>query len=170
MRETSPVNEELSALRSSAAGERATDPLAARRKAMDYLARREHSRHELCRKLQGAGFEANVALDAIEQLRKDGLQSDRRFVDAFVQSRISRGKGPRVIRADLSQRGVRDPVIHGVLSEVEQDWDALAREVRRKKFGESRPRDVKDKARQMRFLQSRGFEPDQIRAAVADDD
>ncbi len=170
MRETSPVHEELKELRSSGAQDRSVDPAAARKKAMDYLARREHSRDELCRKLQGAGFDANVALDAIEQLQKDGLQSDRRFVDAFVQSRINRGKGPRVIRADLSQRGVRDPVIHGVLSEVDQDWEALAREVRRKKFGEARPSDFKDKARQMRFLQSRGFEPDQIQAAVADGD
>jgi regulatory protein len=170
MPEISPVHEDLSDVLASSEDDRFSNPVEARKKAMDYLARREHSREELCRKMKKAGFDANVALDAIEELRKDGLQSDRRFVEAFVQSRISHGKGPRVIRADLSQRGVRDPVIHEVLVEVDQDWDALARETRRKKFGDDEPQDFKDKARQMRFLQSRGFEPDQIQAAIKADD
>ena len=134
---------------------------------MDYLARREHSRDELCKKMEKAGFDANVAIDAIEQLQKDGLQSDRRFVDAFVLSRINQGKGPTRIRADLNQRGIRDAMIQEVLLETEQDWYALARETRAKKFGVAEPHDFKDKARQMRFLQYRGFEPDQIQVAVS---
>ena len=146
------------------------DPSAARKKAMDYLARREHSREELCRKMKDAGFDVNIALDVIEDLRKEGLQSDRRFVDAFARSRISQGKGPTVIRADLSQRGVRDPVIQEVLLSVEQDWCRLARQVRSKKFGEQVPDEYKEKARQMRFLQYRGFEPEQIQAAIGENE
>lgn len=134
---------------------------------MDYLARREHSRDELCRKMEKFGFDPHVTLDAIEQLRQDGLQSDRRFVEAFVQSRISQGKGPTRIRVDLSQRGIREPMIQEVLGEFDQDWFALARVTRQKKFGFDAPDDFKDKARQMRFLQYRGFEPEQIQAAVS---
>jgi len=134
---------------------------------MDYLARREHSRAELCRKMEKFGFEADVALDAIEQLQEDGLQSDRRFVEAFLQSRISQGKGPARIRADLSQRGVRESMIQEILDEVEQDWFALARDTRRKKYGNDKPVEFEAKARQMRFLQYRGFEPEQIQAAVS---
>ena len=170
MHETSAVHKDLDDIRARSADERISDPVAARKKAMDYLARREHSRDELVRKMKKAGFDCNVALDVIEQLQKDGLQSDRRFVESFVQSRISHGKGPRIIRADLSQRGVRDPVIHEALAEVEADWVELARETRLKKFGEALPDDFKEKARQMRFLQSRGFEPDQIQAAVGSGD
>lgn len=147
--------------------DRFSDPTEARKKAMDYLARREHSRDELCRKMAKAGFEVNVSFDAIEQLQKDGLQSDRRFVEAFVQSRISQGKGPTRIRVDLKQRGIRDAMIQEVLLETEQDWFALARETRQKKFGVDEPAEFKDKARQMRFLQYRGFEPDQIQVAVS---
>jgi regulatory protein len=58
-------------------------------------------------------------------------------------------------------------MIHETLEEVEQDWFALAREVRQKKFGCDAPIDFQEKARQMRFLQYRGFGPDQIRAAVS---
>ena len=143
------------------------DLVEARKKAMDYLARREHSRHELCRKMEKVGFDPNVALDAIEQLQKDGLQSDRRFVEAFVQSRIGQGKGPTRIRDDLSQRGIQAAMIQEVLGELEQDWFALARKTRQKKYGGDEPLEFKDKARQMRFLQYRGFEPDHIQAAVS---
>jgi regulatory protein len=139
----------------------------ARKKAMDLLARREHGRAELERKLVAAGFAADVAADAVQQLVEDGLQSDRRFVESFVQSRINQGKGPLRIHADLGQRGVAPGLVDAVLEEAGEDWVALATSARLKKFGRSRPADFKDKARQMRFLQYRGFEPDQVQAAVS---
>ena len=137
---------------------------------MDYLARREHGRVELLNKVRKFGFDANIAEDAIAQLVEDGLQSDQRFVDAFVRSRVNQGKGPARIRADLRERGINDIVVDDGLLDAKQDWYELASEVRVKKFGASRPVDFKDKARQMRFLQSRGFEPDHIQAAVSADD
>ena len=169
MPETSSINELIDSVAAGDDVERSRDadnPLAARRKAMDLLARREHTRHELLDKLQKSGFDENTALDTIEALAKEGLQSDRRFVEAFVQSRVRQGKGPMRIRADLSQRGVREPVIHEALSDADADWSALAIDVRRKKFGDDGPADLKDKARQVRFLQYRGFESDQVRAAI----
>ena len=134
---------------------------------MDYLARREHGRVELLNKVRKFGFDANIAKDAIAQLVEDGLQSDQRFVDAFVRSRVNQGKGPARIRADLRERGIIDSVVDDGLLDAKQDWYELANEVRLKKFGASRPVDSEDKARQMRFLQSRGFEPDHIQAAVS---
>ncbi len=169
MPETSSINELITDLVAGDEVDRSLDPLAARRKAMDLLARREHTRQELLEKLRKAGFDENTALDAIEELAREGLQNDRRFVEAFVQSRIRQGKGPMRIRADLSQRGIRDSVIHEVLSEADADWRTLATDVRCKKFGDEKPADLKDKARQMRFLQYRGFESDQVRAAVDGD-
>ena len=143
------------------------DAIEARKKAMDLLARREHGRAELERKLIAAGFDPDVTANALRQLADDGLQSDRRFVESFVQSRISQGKGPLRIHADLGQRGVAAGLVEEVLAEAGEDWVALARSARLKKFGRSRPADFKDRARQMRFLQYRGFEPDQIQAAVS---
>ena len=139
----------------------------ARKKAMDLLARREHGRTELERKLIAAGFDADVVTDALQQLADEGLQSDRRFVESFVQSRINQGKGPLRIQADLGQRGISATLVDEVLEEAGEDWNALARDARSKKFGQSQPAEFEDKARQMRFLQYRGFEPDQVRAAVS---
>jgi len=142
------------------------DPLAARRKAMDYLARREYGRAELTRKLSDAGFAAAVAAAAVDRLADEGLQDDRRFVDAFVRSRIAQGKGPLRIRADLAGRGLDEPLIEAALEDAGADWAALAADVRRRKFGAALPETFPEKARQMRFLQYRGFLPDQVQAAL----
>ena len=134
---------------------------------MDYLARREHGRGELLDKLIRFGFDDDIADDAVAQLIDDGLQSDERFAEAFVRSRINQGKGPLVIRADLRQRGLASALIDIALDQADEDWHALARGVRLKKFGPDTPSEFREKSRQMRFLQSRGFEPDQIQAAVS---
>ena len=143
------------------------DAIEARKKAMDLLARREHGRAELERKLAAAGFDKDVAADALEKLADEGLQSDRRFVEAFIHSRIRQGKGPLRIHADLGQQGIPAGLVDELLETAGADWCELAREARVKKFGRSLPTEFKDKARQMRFLQYRGFEPDQIQAAVS---
>jgi len=151
------------------AGDKNSDSAAARKKAMDYLARREHGRVELINKLTNSGFDLNSAETAVGQLIEDGLQSDERFIATFIQSRINQGKGPVRIRAELRDRGLEDGLIADGLRAADAVWYALVHEVREKKFGPERPAGFKEKARQMRFLQYRGFEPDHIQAAVSVD-
>ena len=52
---------------------------------------------------------------------------------------------------------------------VAGQWLERAREVREKKFGRESPRDFKERSRQMRFLQQRGFTSEQIRGAFNED-
>lgn len=162
------INELNSDLFSPEADDRFGNPKEARKKAMDYLARREYGENELVKKLSAAGFDADIAMAAVERLRLDGLQDDRRFIENFVQSRINQGKGPQRIHADLGQRGLASGLVDDVLAEHSVDWYRLARDVRCKKFGVEHPKDFKEKARQMRFLQSRGFEQGHIQAAVVE--
>jgi regulatory protein len=150
--------------------ERAADPLEARKKAMDYLARREYGCKELGAKLAGAGFDEATARSAVAQLAVEGLQDDRRFVDSFIQSRVNQGKGPVRIRLELGQRGVDESLIEEILDERDDDWESLAKNMRQRKFGSGRADDFHEKARQMRFLQYRGFTRDQIQAAIGSDD
>ena len=90
---------------------------------MDYLARREHGRTELLNKLTKFGFDSNTADDAVAELIDDGLQSDTRFAEAFVRSRITQGKGPAKIRADLRESGVRVTVsLMPGSKTAAQDW------------------------------------------------
>lgn len=145
------------------------DPIEARRKAMDYLARREYGRLELQAKLEKAGFGTETARVAVDRLACENLQCDRRFVENFIQSRVNQGKGPVRIRLELDERKLEAGLVDELLSERDQDWVAMARQTREKKFGPDFPAVFKEKARQMRFLQYRGFEPGQIQAAVVPD-
>ncbi len=144
----------------------AQNAVTVRKKAMDYLARREYGRRELVDKLVRTGFHADVAEDVIDALAAECLQDDERFADNFIASRISKGKGPARIRAELADRGISHRAVDAALDAAAVDWRALAREVRGKKFGPDLPQDFTDKARQMRFLQYRGFDADQIQAAM----
>ena len=148
--------------------ERQSSPVEARKKAMDLLARREHGSAELERKLTASGFEADIAADAVHRLREEGLQSDRRFAEALVQSRINQGKGPVRIRSELGQKGIPDGIMEAAIEDASVDWWELAEDVRVRKFGSAQPDDFKEKARQMRFLQYRGFESDQIQSTFGE--
>jgi regulatory protein len=160
-----PVHEDISDLFSDEEEDRFSCPKDIRKKAMDFLARREYGRDELARKLAEKGYRRSVVDEVLERLAEEGLQSDTRFAESFVQSRINQGKGPVRIRIDLGQRGIRDGVIEGALEEAGCDWYELANRERVKKFGAAMPHDFKEKARQMRFLQYRGFEQDHIQSA-----
>lgn len=146
--------------------DRFSDPLEARRKAMDYLARREYGHAELVRKLETAGFARDLAGDAVDRLREEGLQSDDRFAESFVQSRINQGKGPVRIRLELNERALDGAAIDRALEAADADWYRLACKVRVQKFGPALPADFREKARQMRFLQYRGFDGEAIQVAV----
>ena len=161
------LREEISDLLSDEREDRFSCPLAARKKAMDFLARREYGQVELVKKLAGKGYDRKIAEQAVVKLTAEGLQCDQRFAESFVQSRINQGKGPVRIRLDLSQRGVADAVIDSAIEQSDADWQQLAREVRHRKFSAARPPDFKSKAKQMQFLQYRGFEQDQVQAAFS---
>jgi regulatory protein len=130
--------------------------------AVSYLARREHSALELRRKLEKAGFDPADIEHVLSQLQQADLQSDERFSESYVRSRINRGYGKTRIRMELQERGVADELITDSLQQAEVDWFALAAEVRSKRFGEQDPEDFKSRAKQLRFLQYRGFSHDEI--------
>lgn len=136
-----------------------------RRRAMDLLARREHSRLELARKL-GRSFDATLVAGVLDALTTEGLLAEARFVDSFIRARTRKGQGPVRIRGDLAERGIRGSSVRAGLADAGCDWCALAAEVRAKRFGAAPPKDFRERARQAKFLQYRGFDAEQIRAAL----
>jgi len=119
--------------------------------AMRMLVRREHSVLELTQKLSNKEFEQVEISEAINTLIEQNYQSDERFADEFIQMRFNQGKGPIKIRADLKQRGIDQFDLTGF------DFYLLAYQIRERKFGKEMPSNFKEKAKQQRFLQSRGF-------------
>lgn len=135
---------------------------------MDVLAGREHSRWELRRKLTVAGAPGDLADETLDALEEEGLLSDARFVESFIAARARKGQGPVRIAQELDRRGVDEGLIEELLDECDIDWYELAGDVRRKKFGKTVPRDFPSRAKQMRFLEYRGFDSDQIQSAMRD--
>jgi regulatory protein len=142
------------------------DATACRHRGMDLLSRREHSRLELERKLTERGFGAECVQSVLDRLQEDNLLNEGRFVESFVRARVGKGQGPTRIYADLSQRGVDMNRARVWLEQAEVNWPSLAAGVREKRFGSGRPQDLKARARQARFLEYRGFDRQQIEAAL----
>ena len=117
-------------------------------------------------KLTRKGYPADVIVQVVAALAAEGLQSDVRFTEVYVNSARGRGHGLVRIRAALRERGIADDVIERQLAADATDWEAEVESVRRKRFGAGIPKDAKEWARQARFLQYRGFSAEQIRKAL----
>ena len=139
------------------------DPKYARKKAMDFLALREYGQKELINKLRSKGFSYEISSSVVERLTEDGLQNDSRFIESFIRSRIKQGKGQLKITQELEKKNLPSQSIYSALDNLDMNWLDLAHEVRIKKFGSNLPDDFNKKAKQIRFLQSRGFENDIIK-------
>ncbi|MDH0300566.1 MULTISPECIES: recombination regulator RecX [unclassified Pseudomonas] len=137
-------------------------PVAVRRTAMDLLARREHGRVELTRKLRQRGAPDELIEPALDQLAEEGLLSEARYLESFIRYRSSAGYGPARIREELGQRGLNRGDIDQALRESGVDWTAQLRDVWQRKFAGQRPQDPRSRAQQTRFLAYRGFPMDLI--------
>jgi regulatory protein len=139
-----------------------------RARALQYLARREYSRAELRGKLlphvqADENFEqaSPVNLDALlDDLAARGWLSDERAAAQLVHAKRGRF-GTQRITHELRQKGIAEELISAALPELKDGELAAAREVWKKKFGTA-PQDEREKAKQVRFLQSRGFSLDAI--------
>lgn len=127
---------------------------------MNLLARREHSRLELHRKMRRHFDEPEID-EALQRLGDQDLQSDQRFAESFSRDRMLRGQGPQRIALELRRRGVAahliDSIIDSLPREAQTSWRTLAKEALYKKFGAGAPDSLSEKARRQRFLEYRGF-------------
>ena len=127
---------------------------------MRYLARREHSRTELHRKLLPY-LQEGEDLDAVlDELVTRGWLSDARATTQLVHAKRSRF-GTQRIAHELRQKGIPEDLINEALPELKDSELDTAREVWQRKFGNV-AQDEKEKGKQVRFLQSRGFSIDVI--------
>jgi regulatory protein len=143
--------------------ERQPDPYA---HAVRLLARREHSRAELRRKLTHKGHESDAVDEALDRLVAERYQSDARFVESFVRHRIQQGYGPVRIAGELRERGVEEADAQAGLGAAEVDWQSLARDTAHRRFGDAPAGDAREWAKRARFLQYRGFPADMVRRAL----
>jgi regulatory protein len=137
-------------------------PLSVRERAMNLLARREHSRHELAQKLILKGHFHEEIGPALDRLKDQGLLDDQRFSESYTRYRARLGFGPLRIRQELQKKGVNHAMIAHALSTMDDQWLSCLSGAWQKKFKGVRASDAAEHGKQYRFLLMRGYEPQQI--------
>jgi len=137
-------------------------------RAMRFLARREHSRAELRVKLLPHVQEGEDVDAVLDELEKRNWLSDARAAELIVSTRRGRFGAQRIAH-EMRQKGLSEDLVGQALPALKESELEAAREVWQKKFGVF-PQNQKEKARQARFLQSRGFGMDVVMKVLRHDD
>ena len=145
---------------------KATSNNTAKATAVRLLSRRDHSVLELRRKLNQRDFPRDEIEDALEDLIKRNYLSDERFSEAYIHVRKQKGFGPLRIASELKERGVDESVYRDYLSASSGSWEQVLERVYQAKYRGSPVKDFNEKAKRMRFLQYRGFAPENIHKVV----
>lgn len=136
-------------------------------RAVAYLSRREHSRAELIQKLSTHEPDTSKITTLLDQLSREGWQSDERFAASVVNAKSPR-QGRALIAQSLRQKGVEKSLIETISQDLAQTEYSRACEVWVRRFGH-KPPDFTPQAyaKQARFLVARGFSPELVRRVLA---
>jgi regulatory protein len=137
-------------------------------RALRLLSQREHSRTELERKLAPHEEVPGELAKALDELQARDFINDGRAVDSVVNRRSGK-LGSARIKQELAAKGLSGEAVAEAMANLKDSELSRAQEVWRKKFGTS-PQDPQEKAKQMRFLLSRGFPSEVVRRIVPDID
>lgn len=143
------------------------DAISLKGRALRLLAGREHSRAELQRKLGPHETEPGELARALDELEAKGFVNEQRVVDSVLHRRAGRLGAGRV-KQELQAKGIGAEAVAQAVEALRGTEVERAREVWRKKFGEPAA-DAAGRAKQMRFLASRGFGTEAIRRVVGGD-
>lgn len=130
--------------------------------ALRLLTRREHGARELCNKLEQKGFSQTEARDALEACQRLGLQSDKRFVENYIRSRIRQGYGPLRISQELKTKRIDSDLIQAELYQERDNWLTHALQIWQKKTKNKENLSFEEMKKLQNFLLYRGFSMDII--------
>jgi regulatory protein len=127
-------------------------------KALGLLVRREHSARELKSKLARRGLDKDETSAALERLQAKDFQSDTRFGEMLVRTRIENGYGARWIIAELRTHGIAEAQARELIDAADPDWPELVRRQLRRRYGSRPAADYAERAKRGAFLLRRGFD------------
>ncbi|RJF97876.1 recombination regulator RecX [Noviherbaspirillum saxi] len=133
-------------------------------RALKYLSAREHSRLELGRKLARYAQDGDDIEALLDWLETSKFLSQTRFSESLIHRRVARFGNSRIL-SELQMHGIAGDALGDIKASLSQDEASRAREVWSKRFKQA-PADAVERAKQMRFLQQRGFSNAAIQAAM----
>ncbi|ORT52158.1 recombinase RecX [Vibrio sp. qd031] len=143
-----------------------TPKVDAKSAAIQLLSRRDHGEYELRQKMLNKGYPLADIDNALHFCIEHRYLDDERFAKSQVRQHIYKGHGKRRILQDLSLKKVSESIVLRALEEESVDWFELAKETADKRFKGQKSTDAKEYAKQVRFLQYRGFDFDEIKYAI----
>ena len=146
----------------------APPPISLKGRALRLLSGREYSRAELERKLASFEEEPGALAKALDELQAKNFINERRVLESVVHRRAAK-LGSARIRQELQAKGLDPEAVAQAVQELRYTEVERAREIWRKKFG-TPALDATQRAKQMRFLASRGFGGDTIHRVVSGSD
>jgi len=145
------------------------DPSGVRLAALRLLNRRDYCAAELVARLVERGADKQLAAEVVAGLGRERMVDDARYAENFVAWHAGRGQGPIRIAHELKELGVAATMVDEAVDASSATWRERCAKVRRRRFGDEPPTEWKERGRQARFLQYRGFSADQVRAALGHD-
>lgn len=137
-----------------------------RKKILDLLSRREHSKYELVLKLERRVDSSDKLLKEIDKISDQNLQSDERFSESYIRSRYNSGFGPSRIKYDLVKRRVAESIINDAFREIDLNWVEKLKKENIKKYGNENPKNMQELSKRTKFFVQRGFDQEMIRKII----
>ena len=143
------------------------DAVKARASALRWLARREYAVQEMYARLLASGFSEYLVEQTLSDLIDERYLSDERYIEMLLRTRVQSCFGPIRVYKDAGKFSLED-IMQRQVEDSGIDWREIATSAHNKRYRGDRPRDYNGWCKQARFLQSRGFNTDQIRFVLGD--
>ena len=135
--------------------------------AVSLLARRDYASGELARTLSKMTENREKIDKALSRLVECGYLDDNRLITHMIDKHFRKKHGPARIKQEIRQKGFSPELVEQMLEKVDVDWYAMARELKVSKFGDAVASEAKEKNKQIRYLQYKGFSMDMIFEALS---
>jgi len=135
--------------------------------AVSLLAKKNYASGDMHRQLTRLTEKTEDVERVLRLLTDNHYLNDAQFSAYLFDKHVKKLHGPTRIKQELRQKGFSQALIEQELEKSNIDWYALAKEARVRKFGEMLPTDTKDKNKQIRHLQYKGFAMDMIFEALS---
>lgn len=135
--------------------------------AVSLLVRRDYASSELIRVLSKVTENREDIDKALSRLIECGYLDDHRLINHLIDKQIRKKHGPARIKQEIRQKGFSQELVEQILEKVDVDWYAMAKELKVSKFGDVVVSEAKEKNKQIRYLQYKGFSMDMIFEALS---
>jgi len=135
--------------------------------AVSLLAKKNYASGEMHRQLSRLTESMGDLTRVLRRLTDNHALDDARLLAYLLEKHVKKLHGPTRIKQELRQKGFPAPLIEQGIDNGDIDWYQLAKEARIKKFGDALPADPKEKNKQIRHLQYKGFTMDMIFEALS---